>query len=46
MTQPKKFKDESQDARRHDQHDVTHPYEKSEKKEHKPHHNDKDNKRK
>lgn len=28
MTDHKKFKNESQDARRHDKHDVTHPNEK------------------
>lgn len=31
MTQHKSYKNESQDARRHDKHDATHPYEKSDK---------------
>lgn len=33
MTEPKKFKNESQDARRHDQQKATHPEDKDAKKQ-------------
>jgi len=41
MTRNKKFKNESQDARRHDKHDAAHPDEKRNK-----HHEKEDQKRK